>query len=97
MGCVGFSLQWLLLLQSMGSGVWLSSCLRLACSTACGIICSAAQWNLSGPGNELLSPALARGFLSTLPPGKSLSISSEKFYQCIPNIQYLMYSVLFKE
>ena len=35
----------------------------LSCSVACGI--------LSGPGLEPLFPALAGGFLTTAPPGKS--------------------------
>ena len=29
------------------------------------------MWNVPGPGIELVSPALAGGFLSTVPPGKS--------------------------
>ena len=29
------------------------------------------MWNLPGPGIEPMSPALAGGFLSTVPPGKS--------------------------
>ena len=30
------------------------------------------MWDLPGPGLELLSLALAGGFLTTAPPGKSL-------------------------
>ena len=30
------------------------------------------MWDLPGPGLELVSPALAGGFLTTAPPGKSL-------------------------
>ena len=30
-------------------------------------------WDLPGPGHESVSPALAGGFLTTVPPGKSLS------------------------
>ena len=30
------------------------------------------MWDLPGPGLELSSPALAGGFLTTAPPGKSL-------------------------
>ena len=37
----------------------------LSCSAACGI--------LPGPGLEPMSPALAGGFLTTVPPGKSLA------------------------
>ena len=33
------------------------------------VVCSI--WDLPGPGIELMSPALAAGFLSTVPPGKS--------------------------
>ena len=28
------------------------------------------MWDLPGPGLELVSPALAGGFLTTVPPGK---------------------------
>ena len=31
-------------------------------------------WDLPGPGIEPVSPALAGGFLSTVPPGKSLRV-----------------------
>ena len=31
-----------------------------------------SMWDLPGPGLELGSPALAGGFLTTVPPGKSL-------------------------
>ena len=30
------------------------------------------MWGLPGPGLEPMSPALAGGFLTTMPPGKSL-------------------------
>ena len=30
------------------------------------------MWDLPGPGLETVSPALADGFLTTVPPGKSL-------------------------
>ena len=30
------------------------------------------MWDLPGPGLEPMSPALAGGFLTTVPPGKSL-------------------------
>ena len=32
------------------------------------------MWDLPGPGLEPVSPALAGGFLTTAPPGKSLSV-----------------------
>ena len=75
--CEGFSLQWLLLLQSAGA--------RHAGFIGCGLqalehrlqsLGKWAQlphdmWTLSRPGIELPSPALAGGFLTTGPPGKS--------------------------
>ena len=33
------------------------------------------MWDLPGPGLEPVSPALADGFLTTAPPGKSLSLT----------------------
>ena len=56
--CTGFSLQWLLLLQSTGSAVVAH---KLHCDT----------WNLPRPGIKPLSPALAGGFSTSGPPGKS--------------------------
>ena len=35
-----------------------------------GLSCSADMWDLSGPGIEPMSPALAGGFFTTEPPGK---------------------------
>ena len=37
----------------------------------CGLSCVRGMWNLPGSGFEPISPALADGFLSTVPPGKS--------------------------
>ena len=37
----------------------------VSCSVACGM------WDLPGPGLKPVSPALAGGFLTTVPPGKS--------------------------
>ena len=64
---VSFSLPCLLLLQSMGS-----RCLGVS-SAACRLstVVLSSMWNLSGPGIEPMSPALAGKFLSTVPPGKS--------------------------
>ena len=60
--CLGFSLQWLLLLWSTGSrhagSVVVAHWLR--CFVACGI--------------EPVSPALAGGFLTTVPTGKPSSV-----------------------
>ena len=57
---------------------WLSSCRaahRLSCPKACGIL-------VPRPGIKPASPALAGGFLTTGPPGKSLSmfINSAPFH-----------------
>ena len=60
-----FALQWLLLLQSTGSRRrGLSSCGAWA-QLLCGME------DLPGPGMEPVSLALAGGFLTTGPPGKS--------------------------
>ena len=72
--CMGFSLQWILLLQStgcralelqelqhVGSGVVAH---RLSCPVPCGIL-------VPGPGIEPTSSALAGGFLTTWLPGLS--------------------------
>ena len=81
--CTGFSPQWPLLLRSTGSqragsvvvAHGLSSCgtrdpeRRLS---SCGALAQLlpGMWDLPGPGPEPMSPALAGGFLTTVPPGK---------------------------
>ena len=78
--CVGFSLWWLLLLLSMGSRcTGFSSCgLRALESrlSSCGTwaYLFRGMWDLPGPGLKLVSPALAGGFLTTVPSGKSCPI-----------------------
>ena len=44
--------------------------------SSCGAWASLLRglWDLSGPGLEPMSPALAGGFLTTAPPGKSLRV-----------------------
>ena len=64
-GAQGFSLWWLFFVQSMvsrfaGFGSWGAWALLLH-----------SMWNLPGPGIKPMFPALAGGFLSTVPPGKS--------------------------
>ena len=61
----GFSWRWLLLLQSKGS--------RRAGFSSCGTRAwlLRGMWDLPGPGLKPVSPALAGGFLTTVPPGKS--------------------------
>ena len=86
MQCTGFSLLWLLLWSTgsrhVGSVVvahGLSSCglwaLELRFSS-CGTQTQSLRgmWDLPGPGFELMSPALAGGFLTTAPPGKSQGV-----------------------
>ena len=84
--CTGFSLQWLLLLQSTGSRhvgsvvvahrlqqLWLTS--SRAQASSCGARASLlhSMWDLPGPGLEPVSPALAGRFFTTESPGKSLA------------------------
>ena len=75
--CAGFSLQWLLLLQSTGSRhMGFSSCGSRALEhrlSSCGARASLlhGMWALPRPGLEPVSPALAGGFLTTAPSGKS--------------------------
>ena len=77
--CAGFSLWWLLLLRSMGS--------RCAGFSSCGTWAQLLRGmqDLPGPGFKPVSPALAGGFLTTAPPGKSiqffLTISESIFFQ----------------
>ena len=65
--CVAFSLQWLLLLRSPGS--------RRPAFGSCGAQAQLlrSMWDLPGLGLKCVSPALAGGFLTTVPPGKSLN------------------------
>ena len=82
--CVGLSPQWPLLLQSMGSrhvgsvvvacrlsscGVWTLECRPSTCVTWAQLLRS--MWDLPRPRLEPMSPALAGGFPTTAPPGKS--------------------------
>ena len=74
--CVGFSLQWLLWLWSMGSrptGFSICGSRALECRlSSCGARASLLRgmWDISGPGLERVSPALAGRVLTTAPPGK---------------------------
>ena len=69
-------------------GAWVSHCGGFSCCgvrasvvvarelSSCGtwaqLLCG--MWNLPGPELEPVSPALAGGFLTTAPPGKSLHV-----------------------
>ena len=76
--CTGCSLWWLLLLQSPGSRrAGFSSCGSRALErrlSSCGAQAQLlhGMWDLPRPGMEPVSPALAGGFLTTAPLGKSL-------------------------
>ena len=86
MRCAGFSLRWLLLLWSTGSRhAGLSSCGSQALEHRLRSCDARAQlphgmWDLPGPGLEPVFPALAGKFLTTAPPGKSLSF----FFETLP-------------
>ena len=88
--CAGFSLRWLLLLQSTGSRcVGFSSCgLRaLECRlSSCGALAQllCGMCNLPGPGLEPMSPTLAGRFLTTAPPGKSRDCGIFKWSYFVP-------------
>ena len=75
--CVGCSLQWLLLLWSTGSRhVGFSSCGTQAQQLWCTGLVAPRHVGSSHTRVEPVSPALAGGFLTTAPPGKSSIIYS---------------------
>ena len=41
------------------------------------------MWDLPGPGLETVSPALAGGFLTTVPPGKPKNMCFEFILICL--------------
>ena len=81
--CCDFSLQWLFLLLSTGS-----RCLDFSgCGAPAQLLWG--MWNLPGPGIELVFPALAGRFPSTVPPGKSsifLNVKKRVFWRAGRNI-----------
>ena len=74
--CTGFSLRWLLLLQSMGSrcagfsscGSWAPEHRLSSCGARAQLL--HGTWDLPRPGPEPVSPALAGRLPTTAPPGK---------------------------
>ena len=64
---MGFSLQWLLLLKSMGFRVWTQYLWCMGLLFHC-------TWNLPRARIKPMSPALAGRFSTTGPPGKSYAI-----------------------
>ena len=83
--CAGFSLWWLLLLQSTGSRrVGFSSCGTQALErrlSSCGARAQLlrSMWDLPGPGLEPVCPALAGRLLTTAPPGNSFFMLLQSF------------------
>ena len=73
LGCVGFSLQWLLLADLRLSGAQASAVAMH------GLKLTHNMWNLSRPGVEPVSPALAGRFFITGPPGKYPSCLLKKY------------------
>ena len=75
--CVGFSLQWLLSLQTQASGACASVLAPPGLQSAAGSCGAGVQlrqgtWSLPGPGLGVGSPTFACGFSSTVPPAKCL-------------------------
>ena len=67
--------------EAQALATWFNNCMWLAGLVLHGI------WNLPRPGIELVSPALAGGFLSTAPPRKSLpflSFGPSRVSECWP-------------
>ena len=67
--CSGFSLQWLLL--SWSTGCQCTDSVVMAHGPSHCKAWGRSMWDLPGPGIKFMSPALAGGFLTTGPPGKS--------------------------
>ena len=96
--CTGFSLWWLLLLQSTGSRP-VASVVVAHGLISCGLralehrLSSCGAWaqllcgmcDFPGPGIEPVSPALAGGFLTTVPPGKPSVLYLNKFWMFFKN------------
>ena len=72
-------------LSSCGS--WASEHRLSSCGTQAQLLCS--TWDLSRPGLEPMSPALADGLPTTVPPGKSHNLNS----LCCPLYFLLLFSV----
>ena len=101
----GFSLWWLLLLQSTGSrhtgfsscGLWALEHKLSSCGAQAQLLCG--MWDLPGPEIEHVSPALAGRFLTNAPPGKPFQVNLFFFfnifieYNCFTTVcQFLLYN-----
>ena len=74
--CAGFSLRWLLLLRSTDSRLaGFSCCVTWAQQWWHTGLVAPRMWDLPRPGLEPVSPALAGGFLTTVPPEKPSSFT----------------------
>ena len=90
--CAGFSLWWLLLLQSIGSrctgfsscGLQVLECRLSSCGARAQLLCS--MWDLPGPGLEPVSPALAGGCLTTVPPGRPCCLFYTQYFVSLNSI-----------
>ena len=71
--CAGLSMQWPLLLRSMGS-MRAGSAVTARRLSSCGVRAQPlrSMWDPPRPGLEPVSPALAGGLPTTAPPGRSL-------------------------
>ena len=93
--CVGFSLRWLLLWSTGSRHGGFSSCAHglsscglraLECKlSSCGARASLlrSMWDLARPGLKPMSPALAGGFLTTVPQGKSYHLGFNGLPYCL--------------
>ena len=72
--CAGFSLRWLLFVAEHG----LQACRLSSCGAGAQLFYG--MWDLPRPGIEPMSPALADGFLTTAPPGKSHFLKKNFIY-----------------
>ena len=71
----GFLLRWFSCCGAQAAGTWaLGATARGLSSCGAWTWLPRSLWNPPGPGVEPMSPALAGGFLSTLPRGKTCSV-----------------------
>ena len=94
-------LQWLLLWSTGSRQAGFSSCGSLAlerrlssCSTQAYLL--RGMWDLPGPGLEPMSPELAGGFLTTVPPGKSVWILYASIKYFYPHKIWIQHTVNIK-
>ena len=64
--------SWALERRLSSCGLWAVGCRLSSCGAQASLL--RGMWDLPGPGFEPVCPALAGGFLTTAPPGKSLFV-----------------------